>query len=234
MNKRRILSNFIFVVTSLVVVLIFVSATTYIQLAIATALYLPVVYLAFKVFPRKNRRIIHPKESVIAEIQPSMKSAEKAMPARLAAERAGPQVEPETTTPKTENLKVSDIDKRVFLKLIGGTGLTFLLFSILNKKAEKLLPGIAQPEQGLTLLKDTAGNKIDPAQTHPTDGYIISEMDGGDNTFYGFINKDGAWYIMKEETTGSFRYSRGNSNFPDFWTKRNDLKYDYFDNVFRR
>ena len=214
MNKRKILTCCIFVIAGLVVGAAFVTATTYFQLAVAILLYPLLAYFLLKAFPRKNR--VYPLKKPVTNIPPPVKSEEK------------------VTTTKTENVGISDIDKRAFLKLIGGAGLSLFLFSIFNKKSESLffksLPG---PVQGKVSLEDIAGNKIDPAQSQPMDGYRISEIDDNVITFYGFTNKDGAWFVMKEDTdTGSFRYARGDSNFPGNWTNRENLKYNYFSNVF--
>jgi hypothetical protein len=227
MNKRKTLTYCSFMITSLVVTLVFVSATTYIQLAIAILLYLPLAYFAFKVFPRKTRGIIHPKESVIAAVQPQVK------PASPDASQGGSAEKVETAEKRT--VGIADIDKRVFLKLIGGAGITLFLFSIFNKRSEGLffknIP--AGGVSGRVALEDIAGNKIDPAQNQPTDGYRISEIDENFVTFYGFTNKSGAWFVMREETdTGSFRYARGDSDFPGNWTGRENLKYDYYSSIF--
>ena len=237
-----------FVIACLVVVVAFMTATTYTQLVVAILLYPMFVYFALKVFPRKARS--NPSKKSVTEVPPPVKSAEEAIPAYL---NLNPETHPSlrgsedhlgsrTTESKTgrqveaakrESVGISDIDKRAFLKLIGGTGLAFFLYSIFNKKAEGLFPGMAPAAPGLTLLKDTAGNKIDPAQSHPMDGYRISEIDESDISYFGYTNKDGAWFIMKGDTdTGSFRYARGDSNFPGNWTNRENLKYDYFSNIF--
>jgi putative transposase len=143
----------------------------------------------------------------------------------------------QTISEETEPTKIgiSDIDKRVFLKLIGSAGLFIFLFSLFNKKAEglffKSLPGSVQGSVSLT---DTSGKKIDPAQSQPLDGYRISEVDDNLISFYGYTNKDGAWFVMRVDTnTGSFRYATGETNFPSNWNDRQNLKYDYFNNIFK-
>ena len=217
-NKQiviKILTWGIFVVVSLIVIAAFVTATTYIQLAVAIILYPPLVYFSFKVFPRKARSFPSRKPVTAIQSQSQVQSAEKAEPG------------------KRENISITDIDKRAFLKMIGGTGLILFVMSIFNKNAGGLFPGIAPAGSGLTLLKDTAGNTINPAQNQPLDGYRISEVDDNIIAFYGFINKDGAWFIMKgDEDTGSFRYARGNSDFPNNWARRENLQYDYFYKLF--
>src|SRR3989344_1275622 len=216
MKNKQIISKVLtwgsFAIVSLVVVMAFVTATTYIQLAVAIILYPPLVYFSFKIFPRKTRSLL--------------KKTGNRNP--ISGEIGG-----KSETGKRENISITDIDKRAFLKLIGGTGLILFLMSIFNKNTGGLFPGIAPAGSGLTLLKDSAGNKIDPAQNQPLDGYRISEVDDNIIAFYGFINKNGAWFIMKgDEDTGSFRYARGNSDFPGNWARRENLQYDYFYKLF--
>lgn len=215
---RKILIYSSFIIASVLVVGAFITATSYAQLAVAILFYPLLVYLALKTFPRTTKIYNQSTIPVTAAIQPSVKQAEITMPS------------------KGENMiGITDVDKRVFLKLIGSVGFSLFLFSIFNKKAEGLffknLPGPGA--SGNVSLEDISGKKIDPAQSQPTDGYRISEIDDNLITFYGFTNKDGAWFIMKEDTdTGSFRYSRGDSSFPSNWTNRDKLRYDYFNNVF--
>lgn len=129
---------------------------------------------------------------------------------------------------------VMDIDRREFLRLIGVAGVSFFIYSIFAKRAEALFFGRAA-EPGVTLLSDSLGKKIDPAERQPTDGYQISEIEDTDTPHYGFVNKNGGWYIMKVEAdSGSFRYVKGEADFADNWSKRGRLKYDYFHNVFGR
>ncbi len=209
MRKNLILTCFI--IATLVVFGMFISATTYVHLAVAVVTYPLLVYFAFVVFPRKN--FSHTLPATTVTLQPP-----------LAAEK--------TESVKTKGIGITDIDKRVFLKLIGAAGLSLFLFSIFNKKAEGLFFK-SLPASGLISLTDSAGHKIDPAQAQPTDGYRISEIDDNVITLYGFTNKDGAWFVMREDTeTGSFRYTKGDSNFPNNWTNREKLKYDYFNSIF--
>lgn len=214
---RKNLTYCSFVIASLVVIATFVTAATYAQLAVAIVLYPLLIYFAFKTFPRRV-----PSKKPAFAVQPPVKLVQK--------------VEEKTADPKNEMWGIADIDKRMFLKLIGGVGLSLFLFSIFNKKAEglffKSLPA-SGPTSGTFSLADTKGNKIDPAQNQPTDGYRISEIDNNVITFYGFTNKDGAWFVMQEDTDrGSFRYARGDANFPGNWTNREHLKYDYYSNIF--
>jgi hypothetical protein len=128
---------------------------------------------------------------------------------------------------------VVDSDKREFLKLIGSVGLSLFLYSIFTKRSEALFFGKAAGISS-TIIEDSNGNKIDPAESQPTDGFQISEIDEGDTFYCGYTNKLGNWYIMKQDLdTGAFRYVRGVSGFPENWSNRSNLHYDYFYNVFK-
>ena len=124
-----------------------------------------------------------------------------------------------------------DIDRRQFLKLISSAGLSLFLFSIFAKKAEAAFFG-SVPGPGTVALKDTAGAQIDPAIKTPTDGYKISQIDDSSPAYYGFVDKNGAWFIMKEDSSGNYRYTKGASSFSTNWTNRASLTYDLFDVIF--
>lgn len=184
-----------FVIASLLVVLVFVTSTTYTQLAVAVLVYPALVYFALKVFPRKMR--VRLKEPKVAN-------------------------QPVRETKKAEAIVV-DLDKRAFLKLIGATGITFFLFSLLGRRVENSLFGRVLESGGIT----------SPPQSSPTAGYRISEIDDNVVSYYGFINNQGGWFIMKEDPdSGTFRYAKGESDFPGSWLSRERLEYDYFHNLF--
>ncbi len=125
-----------------------------------------------------------------------------------------------------ETTGITDVDRRRFLKLIGAAGASFFLFSLFNKRAE--VPFLSRlTGANPTALADPTGTK------DPTESYRISEVDDGATTFYGFTKLGGAWFIMREDTeTGSFRYVKGNSDFPQNWANREQIKYDYYHQVF--
>ena len=208
---RKTLSYTSIGIASIAVALIFVTAKNYIQLGIGIVLYPILIYFAWKVLPRKDWKsheitVRLPEKTIETEI-----------------------LEPETAKPL---LDVSDVDKRAFLKLIGAAGLSFFLFSLFRGRADGLFggkPGV----QGPIALEDGEGNKIEPAVKQPTDGYQISEIDDDEIAYYGFTNKNGGWLIMTEDTeSSSFRYAKGEGDFPGNWSKRQKLTYDYFYNVF--
>ena len=78
--------------------------------------------------------------------------------------------------------------------------------------------------------------------SNPTELYVVADTDDkqtGNATliyYYGFVDIDGNWYIMKEDLTGStatYRYIKGSSDYPTNWTNRTTLVgWDYFYNTF--
>lgn len=205
----KTLANFAFIIASLIVVLIFVTSMSYSQLIIAVVLYSTLVFIGFMVFPRKS-----PKPAKIkAYGQP------KPTPTKF-----------ESPKPKVETTYVADFDRRTFIKLIGATGISFFLFSIFGRGIENLFLS-RNSQAGIN--PATSGDQFTGAGSSPTDGYKITEVDEGDVSYYGFTNKEGGWLIMQEQSTeGTFRYAKGDSGFPDNWSDRLNLKYDYFYNLF--
>ncbi len=129
-------------------------------------------------------------------------------------------------------LEVKDINRRLFLKLIGSAGMSVFFLSLFTRQAQGAFFG-SVPGPGTVSLKDTSGTQIDPAKHHPTDGYKVSELDDATlPAYYGFVHKSGAWYIMKEASDGTYRYTKGNSGYSTNWTDRDTLTYGYFDDIF--
>ncbi len=217
--NTRILTFSSFILAGMAVMGIFLTATTYMQLGIAIALYPVIIYFAFKAFPR-SRKVSVP-DDVVVTTQPRVEMVQK-VDTKSADQKSEPGQE--------ENFTITDINKRAFLKLVGATGLSFFLISIFGRRVESLLVGqnTIQTPSTPSVSQFTAS-----ASASPTDGYNISEINDGLVGYYGFINKEGAWFIMQADTnTGSYRYTKGESNFPGNWKKRENLKYDYFFKVF--
>lgn len=208
MKKLVIYYNFIVVTTMAITG--FMGATNLPQL-ISAVLFFPLAfYFWLLVGPKKKQAISFP------EIIPA-KAEEKVIKLKKVKERR------------------LDFDRRAFLKLIGTAGTTIFLFSIFTRKAQAAFFG-SVPGPGTVGLKDSAGNLIDPAEKYPTDGYKINQLDDSSPSYYGFTNKDGAWFIMKEDaTTGDYRYTKGDSDFTNAttgWPNRINLTYGYFEDIF--
>jgi hypothetical protein len=128
---------------------------------------------------------------------------------------------------------VQDNQKRQFLKIIGGSGASLLMMLFFMPKQANAAFFGSTPGPGVVGVKDSSGNKIDPAEKKPTDGYSISELDDSSSpSYYGFVHKNGSWYISRESATGTYRYSKGSSDFSTNWTNRASLSYNTFDVVF--
>lgn len=196
-----------FAIACLFVSATFITATNFTQLGLAILLYPILMFFAYKMYTRKPKPAA---EKVIVD----------------------EQVEAGTRRP-AERIVISDVDKRVFLKLIGSAGVFLFLFSVFNKKAENLFYK-SLPEKGRSFFdKKEAGASSAPAIVQPTEEYGISEIENGETSYYGYTKLGGAWYIMKvDSATNSFRYIKGDNNFPKSWKSRQKLKYDYFGNVF--
>ena len=217
---QRTISYIFLVIASLILVAGFVTSKTYLQLAIASFFYPFVVYLIYKTLPAKQPefRSIQMDRANASILQPAFQTSVN---------------QPVTVTSK-EGGGIEDFDKRGFLKLIGAAGLSFFIFSIFNKRPEVPFFNKLTGEKAPNPFLDSEGKPIELAtKPLPTEGYQISEIDDSSNSFYGFINKEGNWFIMKEDAeSGSFRYSKGETEFPVNWKNRAVLKYDYFHQVF--
>ncbi|MBU1031572.1 hypothetical protein KKE03_01455 [Patescibacteria group bacterium] len=188
-------------------------------------IFLPLAgYFVLQVLPKKRQVIDIP--AIILEPK-KLKQLKKQV--KHKNEQSSSTDEPVTKLPRV------DINRRQFLKLIGSAGLTLFLFSIFAKKAQAAFFG-SVPGPGTVALKDISGAQIDPAQKHPTDGYRIARLEDDIPAYYGFLNKDGHWFIMEDSGTGEYLYARGDENFLiDGWNKRKGeggLDYAEFDAVF--
>lgn len=197
---------------------------------ISSVIFFPLfMFFAGLVFPKRQKAII---------IEPFNALTKKALAKRQKGSLKK-QVEQPVPTPSdkvTETGEVLeghglDIDRRVFLKIVGSAGAGLFFLSIFTKKSHAAFFGSA-PIPGAMTIRDSTGASIDPAIKTPTDGYKISEIDDSSPSYYGFVNKNGEWFIMKEEATGAYRYTKGDSGFSTNWAIRAGLSYGYFDSIF--
>lgn len=71
--------------------------------------------------------------------------------------------------------------------------------------------------------------------SNPLEKYRAADIDqaGINIWYYGFTDKDGAWYIMEEnKTVNSFRFISGSSGYITSWAERDTLEYDYLYEAF--
>lgn len=208
---KKIFTIWSFALATLIVVAIFITATTFTQLAVAVITYPLLVYVAYKAF------------------------LDQRLDARVESAARSNSVEP-----LKASLKVHDDDRRVFLKLVGSTGIFLFIYSLFNisRKPTSMIPREWLKFGGKALEADM--KQFDPGMVQNQksidqlmEGFKIAEIDNADISYYGFMATNGAWYIMKANTgAGSFRYVRGESNFPANWKNRKTLTYDYLDKVF--
>jgi len=193
----------------------FLGAGTIPQLLAAAMFYPLSIYFLVQIIPQRKKAV--PTLSEISDLTSHKEHAVEVLEA---------EAEPDT--------KVRfDKDRRMFIKLIGSAGVTVFLFSLFTKKAEAAFFG-SVPGPGTVALKNTSGTPIDPAEKSPTDGYNISQVDGDSSpAYYGYLDKNSNWYIIKEDTNGSYLYAKGASGFSTAWGNRNtSLSYGTFDSVF--
>lgn len=215
---RRILLYYSFIVVTLMTLVGFMTATGWSQIFAAIMFYPLFIYIVVQIIPRRHKAL------VIPEMVESKRKSKKSKAQII-------EIENELTPEENEMRFDLDIDRRMFIKLIGSAGISIFLLSLFTKKAQAAFFG-SVPGPGTVALKDSSGNQIDPAEKQPTDGYRIAQVEDGTTSYYGFINKDGGWYILQENASGDYRYIKGASSFSTNWTNRASLTYDYFDNIF--
>ncbi len=64
----------------------------------------------------------------------------------------------------------------------------------------------------------------------PLAKYKITGIDPG-GIYFGYADKDGAWYIMKLTATEAL-YAKGNTGYSTAWANKESQIYDYFFNMF--
>ncbi len=209
---KKVLIYYSFLLTSIMTVLGFVGAASFAELFSAILFFPLSFYFLRIILPQKKHALIIP-EINIAQLAKVEETDNQAVGKPIKLQRR------------------LDMDRRMFVKLIGSAGLSVFFLAIFTRKAHGAFFG-SVPGPGTVALKDTTGAQIDPAQNHPTDGYKVAELDDSSPAYYGFVNKDGAWFILKEESSGAYRYFKGTSNFATNWTGRAALSYDYYHNIF--
>ena len=66
--------------------------------------------------------------------------------------------------------------------------------------------------------------------------YAQADIDQDGPNYFGYLTSTGAWYIVRETTTGmqiNYAYSVGGSNYTTNWTNRTSLSYSTYDQVFK-
>jgi hypothetical protein len=66
-------------------------------------------------------------------------------------------------------------------------------------------------------------------------GYVASDIDVASPSYYGFLDAEGNWYIMKAVVTGdvtAYTFAKGTSDYATNWTNRAALTYAVYNVVF--
>jgi len=218
---KKLLIYYNFIIVTLMIVAGFLGTGSLAQLASAALFFPLLAYFLFLVLPNKNKAIVFPELKKIEKTK--NKKAEAGILKAEKIEDGGP------------DKKRMDANRRAFVKLIGSAGMTVFLFSIFTKKAQGAFFG-SVPGPGTIALKDSTDTVIDPAIKLPTDGYKISEIDDSSPAYYGFVDKDGEWFIMKESSAGQYKYYKKvtgvDNDFTTDWPNRAGFSYQYFDSIF--
>ena len=86
----------------------------------------------------------------------------------------------------------------------------------------------AQAKKVLLVSGDGTNSTLDADKLHQ---YKLSDIEeGATYTYIGYLDKDGAWYIMRIESDETFRYVKGDDSYN--WSNRASESYDTFNNVF--
>ena len=218
---KKFLIYYSFIIVSIMTLISFLKVENSAQLISAVIFFPLFAYFMELVTPKRQKAI-----AIIIPVKNSTRKQELV----LKDKKNKPKED------KTESGEVIeedvDNDRRVFLKIIASAGAGLFMMSVFTKKTHAAFFG-SVPGPGTIAVKDSTGAVIDPAIKTPTDGYKISEIDDASSpAYYGFVDKTGAWFVMKEDSSGAYRYVKGNSNFSSNWTNRASLTYGYFDEIF--
>ncbi len=81
--------------------------------------------------------------------------------------------------------------------------------------------------------KVTTDNPLPIKTQDPVAKFHLSDIARGDPEYWGYLDKDGNWYIMKDgRSAGTRRFARGTSDYSANFTNRANLTYSYFNEVF--
>lgn len=182
----------------------------------------------------------------------SLETAIKAVDKSIKAQKLVAEA-PIVNVPKTTvNVDAPDLDpikkeqektRKELVKAVKGIVFPTTDLSKLEKEAKahtKLLKDIRDvsggggSDGGMSIAPFLNSNDELPVDSDPLAKYKIADVDdSSDPKYYGFTRADGAWYILKEDTTGSpktYRYVKGADSY-DFSNRASET-YGYFHTVF--
>ena len=171
---------------------------------ISAVLFFPLaVFFWLQVLPSKKSALVLPLSNQLTS-QPDKITKKEKLTKRQQVIKLKKQAE-EGLLEEDQKVHKFDENRRMFIKFIGSAGVTVFLFSMFTKRAQAAFFG-SIPGPGTVALKDTNDVRIDPAVEHPTDSYRLAELDDSTPSYYGFVNQGGAWFILREGATGTYKY----------------------------
>jgi len=208
----------------MLVIVIFVTSRSYAQLGIAVVLYPLLAFFAYKLFVRDND---FPIRATRDEIDHQINA--RGFAANEATVAAGGYPD------AIEGVGILDNNKRDFLKMVGAAGISFFIFSIFDRwSRNNYMERILDIQKSSQAINGGGTPNTEVSVKDSVENYQITQIDDNLISYYGFTKKDGAWFILREDTEdGSYRYAKGDKNFNDNWQNRNILDYDYYFNVFQ-
>lgn len=226
---KRLTVYYSFIIVGIMTLSAFLKAESTAQIISAVIFFPLFLYFSELVIPKRQKAIII--QPVKLPIKKNIEKSEEKVLMDTKKGKTAKKKNKEETGHVLEEGEL-DLDRRVFLKIIGSAGAGLLFLSIFTKKSHAAFFG-SVPGPGTIAVKDSTGEVIDPAIKTPTDGYKISEIDDASSpAYYGFVDKTGAWFIMREDSSGAYRYTKGATSFSTNWPSRSSLTYGYFDAIF--
>ena len=102
---------------------------------------------------------------------------------------------------------------------------------VIEKHSMQYVPGQGLTESEFTKQFRTVVRTTDDI----LNSYKVADVDDDATpNYYGFTDKDGLWYIMKEILSAganTYRFIKGSTGYTTNWTGRAGLSYDYFYNI---
>ncbi len=96
---------------------------------------------------------------------------------------------------------------------------------------ERVQPVDIWNRDGTVAMAINADGSLNVSNKESLSNYKISDIADGTTAYFGFVDKDGNWYILKLTETDA-RYCKGASGYTTAWTNRASQSYDYYNNVF--
>ncbi len=148
-------------------------------------------------------------------------------------------IEAEEINLNTDNLESLQQETVDAIGQASGTNIIIRLGDIWDKLVELFNTGVAKLKiwDGTNTAGVTTDSKLKvetSSEVAKTEGYNISDIDKtGDPVYYGMTRFDGKYYIIQRtKSTGTWRYTKGDSDYTTAWANKTSESYDYYFNTF--